>query len=238
MFKLQTLNFEEKNTAMKKSVFITFVLLFAGTAICAQQQNEQKEPDEQVIVKKQYDEQGNLIQYDSVYYHKWTTDTTFHFGFPGDARSFGRDFPGIERFMNEFRNDSVFGKGTFPPQPFSFGFRFSPFDDEDFQNRYKPDFPDSLLLFDFPYRFDSLFFNFDFGPSQKLPHQFDEKFFEDFEERLNRHFFRFRDENFAFPGFKNEEHRQEWEELMEKHRRELEELQNKWDNNKSPGKNF
>lgn len=223
---------------MKKSVFITFVLLFAGTAICAQQQNEQKEPDEQVIVKKQYDEQGNLIQYDSVYYHKWTTDTTFHFGFPGDARSFGRDFPGIERFMNEFRNDSVFGKGTFPPQPFSFGFRFSPFDDEDFQNRYKPDFPDSLLLFDFPYRFDSLFFNFDFGPSQKLPHQFDEKFFEDFEERLNRHFFRFRDENFAFPGFKNEEHRQEWEELMEKHRRELEELQNKWDNNKSPGKNF
>jgi hypothetical protein len=221
---------------MKKLVIATLLFSVAVFETTAQQNEKQEIPDEQIIVNKKFDEHGNLIEYDSTYIHQWSVDTTFHFGFPGDSMFYFRNFPGIERFMNEFWNDSVFGKRFFTPQPFSFGFRFSPFGNDDLGNRNEPDLPDSPFQFEFPYRFDSLFFDFGFGPN-KSP-GFDHDFYEDFEERLNRHYFRFRDENFAFPGFKNEEHRQEWEQLMEKHRRELEDLQKKWDENKSPGKNL
>ncbi len=212
---------------MKKFVFLTLifsVVVFEGKA---QQQQEKETPDEQTIVKRKYDEHGNLTGYDSTYIHRWSLDTTFHFGFPGDSLSFQYNFPGIDRFMDEFWNDSLFGSRTFPHQPFSFGFRFSPFDDENIRPHQLP-FADSLFSNQFPFQFDSLFFDFGFEPGEKLPPGFDNDFFEDFEKRLNRHFFRFRDENFGFPGFENEEHRKEWEELIQKHQRELEELQKKW----------
>ncbi|MGC9354439.1 MAG: hypothetical protein ACP5D9_11400 [Mariniphaga sp.] len=220
---------------MKKLVFLTIIFSAVLFGAKAQQQQEQETPDEQIIVNKKYDEDGNLIEYDSTYIHQWSRDTTFHFGVPGDSLSFQYNFPGIERFMDEFWNDSLFGNRDFPHQPFSFGFRFSPFDDENFRKHQLP-FADSLFSNQFPFQFDSLFFDFGFEPGEKLPPGFDHDFFEDFEKRLNRHFFRFRDENFGFPGFKNEEHRKEWEELMQKHQRELEELQKKWQKNDPPDK--
>src|SRR5690606_22322003 len=88
---------------------------------------QQKSPDEQIIVNKKFDDQGNLIEYDSMFIHQWSMDTTFHFGFPGDSLSFQYNFPGIEHFMKEFWRDSLFSHFSFPQQPFSFGFQFSPF---------------------------------------------------------------------------------------------------------------
>ena len=221
---------------MKKVVIVTFLLSVVVFDTRAQQKEVPEKPDEQIIVNKKFDEQGNLIEYDSTYIHQWSADTTFHFGFPGDSLSNHWNFPGIERFMNEFWNDSVFGRRFLSPQPFSFGFRFSPFDDEDSKNQQQPDLPDLPYQFDFPYQFDSLFFDFGFGPNENLPPEFNHDFFENFEDRLNRHFFRFRDEGYGFPGFKNDTHRKEWEELMQKHQKELNELQKKWQEHESPGK--
>jgi hypothetical protein len=228
---------KKKNTAMKKLLMITGILLITVSGINAQQQKEQESPDEQIIVNKKYDEQGNLIEYDSTYIHQWSTDTTFHFGFPGDSLSYQYNFPGIERFMKEFWNDTVFGSPFFPRQPFSLKFRFSPFDDEEFDlPPGSPWFTDSMILRNFPFQFDSLYFDFGFDPPEKSHHKFNEEFFKDFEQRLNQHFFRFRDENFGFPKFKNKEYQEEWEQLMEKHRQEMEELRKKWQEEEHPGR--
>lgn len=218
-----------------KNLILSMLILCSVLSVNAQKPEKQESPDEQIIVNKKYDDQGNLIEFDSTYVHKWSMDSTFHFGIPGDSLSSYRNFPGIERFMHEFWNDSAFGNAPFPQQPFSFGFRFSPFDDKNPGNNLLP-FSDSLYSAPFPFQFDSLFFDFDFGPNDKLPPGFDNDFFNDFEEQLNQYFNRFRDNNFEFPGFKNEEHRKEWEELMRKHQQELEELQKKWQ--EKPGKNL
>ncbi|SHF87288.1 hypothetical protein SAMN05444274_11144 [Mariniphaga anaerophila] len=220
---------------MKKFIFISIVFAFAVSGAKAQQQKDQKNPDEQVIVNKKYDDQGNLIQYDSTYVHHWSVDTTFHFGFPGDSLSPRFNFPGIERFMNEFWGDSLLDNKAFPREPFSFGFRFSPFDGKNRGNNLTP-FSDSLFAAPFPYQFDSLFFDFGVGPNDKFPPGIDEEFFKDFSERLNQQFYQFNEDNFGFPGFKNEEHRKEWEELIKKHQRELEELQKKWQKDDQPSK--
>jgi len=60
--------------------------------------------------------------------------------------------------------------------------------------------------------------------------------FFNFEERLHQHFFRFRDEQFGFPEFKNDEHQKEWEQLMKRHQRELEELKKKWQEHEPTGR--
>jgi hypothetical protein len=220
---------------MKKLVFLTIIFSVVVFRTKAQQQQEQETPDEQIIVNKKYDGQGNLVEYDSTYMHQWSMDTTYHFGLPGDSLSFQYNFPGLERFIDELWNDSLFDHRNFPHQPFSFGFRFSPFDDENFGQHHFP-FSDSLFSNQFPFQFDSLFFDFGFGPDDKLPPGVEDDFFEDFEERLHQHFFRFRNENFGFPEFKNDEHQKEWEELMKRHQKELEELQKKWNENETPGK--
>ena len=59
---------------MKKLIFLGAIVFVTVHSVFAQQQKEQKSPDEQIIVNKNYDEQGNLIEYDSTYFHKWTTD--------------------------------------------------------------------------------------------------------------------------------------------------------------------
>jgi hypothetical protein len=211
---------------MKKSIVIAVILCVSVYAAKAQQQEKQKAPDRQSIVNKEYDEQGNLINYDSTFISTWSTDTSFHFGFPADSMSF--HFPGIEQFMHNFWNDSLFGNLSFPNKPFTFGFQISPFGEDDFGNFMPPLFTDSLFSHQFPFQVDSLFFNFGFNQTPGQKPQIDSHFFDDFEERLKQHFFQFREEGYEFPGFKNEEHRQEWEQLIEQHRQELENLRKKW----------
>ncbi len=211
---------------MKKSIVIAIFLCVSVFAAEAQHQKKQEAPDHQSIVNKEYDEDGNLIKYDSTFISTWSTDTSFHFGFPADSIPF--NFPGIEQFMHNFWNDSLSGDFSFPNQPFTFGFQFSPFGDDDFGSFMPPTFPDSMFSHQFPFHVDSLFFNFGFNQTPGQKPQIDSHFFEDFEERLKEHFFQFREEGYQFHEFKNEEHRQEWEQLIEQHRQELENLKKKW----------
>lgn len=220
---------------MKKLIFLGAIVFVTVHSVFAQQQKEQKSPDEQIIVNRNYDEQGNLIEYDSTYFHKWTTDSTFYLGIPGDKTLKNWNFPGIEQFMNEFWNDSLFRNRPYTPRPFSFGFEFSPFGED--SDRLNPRlFSDSLFQRNFPYRLDSLFFKFGTTPFPDKQPDIDHKFFENFGERLKEHFYRYRDEDFAFPEFKNFQHQQEYEQLLEKHRKELEELKKKWDEQKPKNK--
>jgi hypothetical protein len=211
---------------MKKSIVIAVILSVAFFAAEAQKQEKQKAPDQQSIVNKEYDEQGNLIKYDSTFISSWSTDTSFHFGFPADSMSF--HFPGIEQFMHNFWNDSALGNFTFPKEPFTLEFQFSPFGEGDFGDFMPPLFADSMFSHHFPFHVDSMFFNFGFNQTPGSPPQIDSHFFEDFEDRFKQHFFQFRDEDYQFPGFKNEEHREEWEQLIEQHRQELKNLRKKW----------
>lgn len=223
---------------MKKLLILTGIFTLAVFWSNAQQQGEQKTPDEQVIVNKKYDEQGNLTEYDSTTIHRWSMDTVFHFGLPGDSLAYPWNFSEIDRFMKEFWSDSVFDSPFFPNQPFSLRFLFSPYDqDKEPDHRFgNPWLNDSTFLKNFPLQFDSLFFDFGFEPSQSPFHGVDPGFLDDFEQRLNEHFYRFRDENFAFPGLKNKEYLEEWEQLMQKHQKEMDELRKKWQEKEQPGR--
>ena len=121
-------------------------------------------PKENSTVKKEYDEKGNLIQFDSTYTYSWSNDTTMlnsmspediskmfsdHFGFKPDSSTLGNSFfKGFSQFFDkqfDDKNDSLliqkFGKKQFHE------FRFD---------------GDSLAM-NFP-DFDQFFFNF--GKSQ------------------------------------------------------------------------
>lgn len=95
---------------MKKIIFIVTGLVFFTIQVFAQDTNKQTDTDEQIIVNKQYDDDGNLIQYDSTYVHQWSSaDSTFEFLFPGDPFFAGKGFPDMEQFFPDFQGDSVWG---------------------------------------------------------------------------------------------------------------------------------
>lgn len=209
-------------------IYVLLLLIFAvAQLLMAQQQNEPKMPDEQIIVHKKFNDKGDLIGYDSTAIYTLKTDTAFSFGFSDDSLLQQWNFPGIEQFMDQFRNDSIFGNLPFQNHPFTFGFRLSPFNDQ-FKDLGQSSVPESLFADEFPFHFDSLFFNFNLDPAQNFNHEFPQKFMKDLEERINRHFFN--PDRSDFPNFDNEKQQQEWEQLMKKHRHEIENLKQKWQN--------
>ena len=48
-------------------VYFTFFLITLQGFIYSQEKNEKKRPDEKIQVTKEFDKDGNLIQYDSIY---------------------------------------------------------------------------------------------------------------------------------------------------------------------------
>jgi len=110
-------------------------------------------PKEKSIVNKEYDENGNLIQYDSTFVLQWNSDSTMNFSFD-DNFAFGKQFPGN---FGEFFNDSIFEQ---------FGFlqdhQFQSFGDEDFFRQFQHSFPDSAFFQPFPFGQDSIT-GFEFG---------------------------------------------------------------------------
>jgi len=93
------------------------VILFCVSAPIWAQKNQ---PEEKSIVNKQFDENGNLIQYDSTLVWQWNSDSTMNFSFD-DNFAFGKAFPG---FFGEFNADSMF-TFEFPfEQDSIFGFDF------------------------------------------------------------------------------------------------------------------
>lgn len=57
---------------MKKLMLLTGVIFLAVFELHAQQQEKQKTPDQEIIINKKYDDQGNLVQYDSTTIHRWS----------------------------------------------------------------------------------------------------------------------------------------------------------------------
>jgi len=89
---------------MKKNIsFIAAVTVFTIAATAQTSIENNRKPDERIIVNKEFDEQGNLLRYDSAYSFQWFSDTTFSLP----------DFGGWETFFNKgksfpnFFNDSM-----------------------------------------------------------------------------------------------------------------------------------
>lgn len=243
-----------KTKAMNK-LSLLMAILFAATAAIAQTNNEpSQQPQEEITVNKEYDDQGNLIRYDSTRTYRYYSDPSFDsFSFEGLEEMFSESSPLMQLFQGMFGNDSLFsgmpGFDGFPHQlfgndstmPFLFGF------------------PDTSMVRDFNFRMDTTFTrNFSFqmdstlfiGPDSSfllppgfiMPDQrsFDEflrKFEDTFGERDPFSDFLKRRDPSDFDRFFDPEHRKEWEELMERHHREMEEMYRQWDQ-KDPQKEY
>ncbi len=209
---------------MKKIITLLTLTFLAAVNVPAQENKQNKLPEQQIIVNKKYNEKGDLTGFDSTAIITWKLDTTLSIGFPFDSLSYKR-FPGIEQFLNEFWNDSIFRSPAFPESPFSFEFHFSPSIPRP-NKKYMPTIPDTFIRPDYPFRFDSLLFDFEFDQEKPFSDDSRQQFMQDFEKRMNRYFFN--NDHLFSPHFKNDEQRREWEELMDKQQREREEFQRKW----------
>ena len=194
---------------MKITTTLLIFMFCVLTQICAQK----NAPEEKSIVNKEFDENGNLIQYDSTYVWQWKSDSTMNFPFDNNF-AIGKEFPGM---FGEFFNDSIFEQ---------FGFLnkhdFQPFSDEEFFQQFQHSFPDSMFIHGFPFETDSIF-NFEFG--HQFPGSFDFRELEDLQKQLQE---KFNHQNLVFPEFKSPDQKEEWEKLMQKQQKEKEELMRKW----------
>ncbi len=198
---------------MSKLGLILITLSFIYLNGFGQQIDKPADPNEQIIVNKEFDENGNLIGYDSTYIHSWSSDTSLHFNFDEDL-IFGEGFPDMNQIFENFFGDSTIQNSPFPPN-----FGFSPFDKEDFFKKFNPGFSDSTWMQNFDFNIDSIkkyHHEFVFPDLEELQKQLQEqlKYF-DFPEQLN-------------PDSLTNDQRKELEELQKKHQKELNELRNKW----------
>lgn len=211
---------------MKKIFLLFFSTCLIAEAIAQRTDKLNKNPDERITVNKEYDENGNLIGYDSTYIHTWSSDTTVDFPFPDkDFFAFRGGFPDLGKMMKQFFDDSTF----FMP--------FGGMDDSFFRNFHQP-FSDSMFVMPFPFFSDSArkdpFSEDWFNPA---PHGFSGKNPEKFRKQFENH-----DNWLALPDslpgnsffhfgepFQDEEQMQEYKALKEKQRKEMEEFRKKWE---------
>ena len=83
---------------MKNLILVLLILTVCFLGANAQQ--KQSKPEEKSIVNKEFDENGNLIKYDSTFVWSWSGDSAFQFEFPENDFNFP-DF-------GEMFSDSVF----------------------------------------------------------------------------------------------------------------------------------
>jgi len=99
--------FEEilNSTAMKQHLMLIALLICIIATTHAQQTDQKsKTPKEDIKVNREYDENGNLIRFDSLYTYSWSGDTTL-------LKSFSpADFPDPFSFFSDstFRGNSFF----------------------------------------------------------------------------------------------------------------------------------
>jgi len=203
---------------MKKIAFVITGLLLVTGQVFAQKDKKEKAPDEQITVNKKYDENGNLIQYDSTYVHKWSSDSTMHFAFPDDQFFSGKDFPDIDQFLKEFMNDSTFKSHQ----------GISSLDNDEFFKHFGESFPDSLMQ-NFSMKHDSVYFDFPIDSLKDLP----PKFMPNINELMQGLKDRWGTIPEPFknmpPKFQSPEQQKDWQQLMEKQRKEMEQFRKKWD---------
>jgi hypothetical protein len=191
---------------MKNLILVLLVLTAGFLSTNAQQKKTQ--PEEKSIVNKEFDEDGNLIKYDSTFVRSWSGDSAFQFDFPMKDFFAGKNFPGFDEMFADsafaghlnhpFFNLDGFGQ-QFPDSAFSQHFEF---------------FGDSAFVF--PFGSDNSFENFFQGD------------FEAMHKEMMRHFGNMPTGN---PRFETEEQEKAWEELMQKQQKEKEELLKKWKEN-------
>jgi hypothetical protein len=116
-----------------KEIILFMVVLLAGDMLFAQKKPDSKKPDEQIKVNKEYDENGNLIGYDSTYVRSWSSDTTLNLA---DMDVLRRE---MESMMKDGGFGSFFGDST--------NFAHDPFRDlhKDFFERFYRGIPDSAF---------------------------------------------------------------------------------------------
>lgn len=226
---------------MKSTTILSMCMVFLTVSAIAQKATPKKNaPEEKITVKKEYDENGNLIGFDSLRVWSWSGDSTFQFQFKnGWEQFFGKRFPDKE-FRFPFQTDSLFP--NLPFSRFHFGFpqhdRFSDY----FFN--EPD--DSAFFKNFLFHTDTSLF---MGPNSSflLPPGFfipDMKGLNDLEEFLKDHFRSFSPEDdpdgfdlqSPYRRFFDPRQQEEWEKLMKKQQEELREFNKKWEKqNKAKG---
>ena len=190
-----------------KKLTLSIIGIVCATCMVEAQKQDSNQPDQQIIVNKEFDEDGNLIGYDSTYIHSWPGDSTFHFDFD-DELIFGSRFPNMDELLKEFLGDSL-------NSGFSRNFKFSPFDDEEFFNNFMHSFSDSVFIEKFKFDNDS------------LPHFRHDFVFPDMKE-LQEQLKNFDFPDNLIPQDLNEEQKKELDEMLKKHQKELEELKKKW----------
>lgn len=199
-----------KKLAMRSLIVILVVLICASSPILAQK----NVPQEKSTVKKEFDENGNLIQYDSTYVWQWNSDSTINFQMDKNF-AFGNHFP---PFFGDFDADSILQRFGFSDDKM-----FTPFDDEDFFSHFQHAIPDSMFMDRYPFKTDSTM-NFYFG--HQFPQNFNFNAFEDMQKQMLE---MFGQQNFSKQEFKSQEQKEEWEKLIQKQQKEKEELMKKWE---------
>lgn len=116
-----------------KKLILFMVMLFPVTLVFGQEKPKSKGPDQQISVNKQYDEKGNLIQYDSSIVRGWSSDTTLNMAGINALRK------EMESFMKGGGFGNFFGDSTEPAN--------DPFRDlhQDFSEHFNKNNPDSAF---------------------------------------------------------------------------------------------
>lgn len=201
-----------KSLGLILTAFVITVLQANG-----QKQNKKQTPDEQITVNKKYDDNGNLIQFDSTYVHHWSSDSTMPFPFSDNQFFAGKDFPDIDQFLKDFMNDSIAGMHH----------GISPFDKNEFLKKFGEAFPDSIMQ-NFTFRHDSTDFDFPLDSLKNMPPGFMpdlDELMQGLKEHLGNIQQPFSD---LPPKFRSPEEQKEWQQLMEKQRKEMEQFKKKW----------
>lgn len=117
------------------SALSVFILLFSFTGF-TQKQDTTKLPNKNIKVQREYDEDGNLIRYDSTYVYSWSSDSSYHFNPDSSFFNFSdshemrkkmkehlehffkMDTSGYRTFHHPFFSDDFFNRDFFDPQLF------------------------------------------------------------------------------------------------------------------------
>lgn len=195
---------------MKKIALITLMLAVGFSVTTAQK--KQAKPEEKSIVNKEFDENGNLIKYDSTFVWNWSGDSVFQ------SDSTMKDFLDFGEIFSDSAFLNHFGHGIF---------NFEPFENDEFFGQFEHQFPDSAFSKHFDFFGDSaLVFPFEFGDN--LNKEFFSKDFEKLHKELQQQLDEMQSPT---PRFESEKQRKAWEELMKKQQNEQMELLKKWKEN-------
>lgn len=114
--------------------FLLILILLLSIPSFSQNQKTKKQPNENVKVNKEYDEEGNLIRYDSTYVYTWSSDSSMQLH-PDSSIFVQPDFDMIKKQMQEHMN-SFFKTDSISGNHFGYPFDLDEFFDDEFLDRH------------------------------------------------------------------------------------------------------